>query len=101
VIAAAEVVVLAVEIYFGIGLLFAVLFAWRGAAAIDPAAQDGTLGFRLLIFPASALLWPLLARRWWRRQPPPAERNAHRDAARAAAADAAPGSRATSGGAAS
>jgi hypothetical protein len=88
VIAAAETLVLLVEIYFAIGLVFAVLFAWRGAAAIDPAAESGTLGFRLLIVPASALLWPLLLRRWRRRQSPPVERNAHRDASRPIGGDA-------------
>jgi hypothetical protein len=66
VIALAEAVVLAAEVYFAFGLLFAILFAWRGAAAIDPRARGATLGFRLLILPASALLWPLLLRRWWR-----------------------------------
>jgi hypothetical protein len=81
VIAGAEAMVLAAEIYFGIGLLFAVLFAWRGAGANDPAARQGTIGFRLLILPAGALLWPLLLSRWLRRSPPPLERNAHRDAA--------------------
>jgi hypothetical protein len=85
VIALTEMVVLAAEIYLGVGLVFAILFAWRGAAAIDPAAQDGTLGFRVLIVPASALLWPFLLRRWLRRSPPPVERNAHRDAAAGAA----------------
>ena len=78
----AEVVGLALGLYFGIGLVFALLFAWRGTAAIDPAAREGTLGFRLLIVPASALLWPLLLVRWARRSPPPVERNEHRDAAR-------------------
>jgi membrane protein implicated in regulation of membrane protease activity len=82
VIAAATIVVLAAELYFGAGLLFAILFAWRGAAAVDAAAREGTLGFKLLILPASALLWPLLLRRWLRHAPPPAEHNAHRDAAR-------------------
>jgi hypothetical protein len=81
---AAEALVVAAELYFAIGLAFAVAFAWRGAAAIDPAAKNGTLGFRLLIVPASALLWPLLLRRWRRGQPPQIERTAHRDAARAA-----------------
>jgi len=83
-LASAELAVLAVEIYFGVGILFAVVFVWRGVGSIDQAAQSGTLGFRLLILPASALLWPLLARRWWRRAQPPAERNPHRDAALAA-----------------
>jgi hypothetical protein len=82
VIAAAQLTVLVAQIYFAIGLVFAVLFAWRGAAAVDPAARGGTVGFRLLIVPASALLWPLLLRRWVRRAPA-VEHNAHRDAARA------------------
>ena len=81
-IAMAEAVVFALALYLGMGLVFALLFAWRGAAAIDPAAREGTIGFRLLIVPASALLWPLLLARWARRSPPPAEHNAHRDAAR-------------------
>ena len=86
-IAVAEAIVLVVEIYFAIGLLFAVLFVWRGAGVIDPAALEGTIGFRLLILPASALLWPLLLRRWLRRSPPPLERNAHRDAAASGGVD--------------
>ena len=35
----ASAVVLAAEIYFAIGLLFAILFVWRGAGVIDPAAR--------------------------------------------------------------
>jgi hypothetical protein len=80
-LALAELVVLTLALYFGMGLVFALLFAWRGAAAVDPAAREATIGFRLLIVPASALLWPLLLLRWVRRSPPPAEHNAHRDAA--------------------
>jgi hypothetical protein len=82
VIGVAQTMVLVVEAYFAIGVVFAILFAWRGAAVVDPAAREGSLGFRLLILPASALLWPLLARRWIRRAQPPVERNAHRDSAR-------------------
>ena len=68
---AAQAIVLALEVYFGLGILFAIAFAWRGAAAIDPGARDATAGFRILIVPARALLWPLLLRRWLRRAPPP------------------------------
>ena len=83
-ISIAEAIVVAIGLYFGAGLVFALLFAWRGAEAIDPAAREGTIGFRILIVPASALLWPLLLVRWMLRSPPPAERNAHRDAVRIA-----------------
>jgi len=48
------------------GAVFALLFAWRGAAAIDPVARHATWGARALMLPGAALLWPLLALRWWR-----------------------------------
>lgn len=68
--------------YIAIGAVFAVVFAWRGAGRIDPVAREGTWGFRLLILPGSAALWPLLLRRWLSgAESPPDERNAHRDAA--------------------
>ncbi len=58
--------VVALEVYLGLGLLFALAFIRWGAPRLDPAAREAGWGFRLLILPASAALWPLLARRWWR-----------------------------------
>ena len=49
--------------YLAIGLAFAIPFAFMGVGRIDPVARDGTVGFRLLILPGAAALWPLLA---WR-----------------------------------
>ncbi|HVS14199.1 MAG TPA: hypothetical protein VMV46_09760 [Thermoanaerobaculia bacterium] len=74
--------VFAIGIYAAIGLVFAIAFVARGVAVIDPAARGAPLGFRLLILPASAALWPWLAWRWWRRSPPREERNPHRVASR-------------------
>ena len=69
--------------YAGVGVLFALPFVLKGAQSIDPAAADGTRGFRILIFPGAALLWPLLAKRWMSGAgSPPEERSPHRDAAR-------------------
>lgn len=56
----------AAAVYCAIGALFAPAFAWRGAGRLDPAAAGGSWGFRLLILPGSAALWPLLAWLWWR-----------------------------------
>ncbi|CAN5422567.1 hypothetical protein BH23VER1_BH23VER1_11460 [soil metagenome] len=68
-----------VGIYLAIGLLFGVVFAFRGARAIDPAADGSSLGFRLLILPGCAALWPMLAWRWISKSSrPPTESNAHR-----------------------
>jgi hypothetical protein len=69
--------------YAALGLVFAVAFVIRGAGRVDPAAREGTWGFRLLILPGSVALWPLLARRWLGGvAAPPAEKNPHRTAAR-------------------
>mgnify|MGYP006908261177 FL=1 len=72
-------------VYALVGVVFALIFVWRGVGVIDPAAREGTWGFRLLILPGCVAFWPLLLGRWRRRQPPPEERNAHRDLAREAA----------------
>lgn len=47
-------------VYGGVGLLFALYFAARGAAKLDPAAEGAPIGFRMLILPGAAALWPLL-----------------------------------------
>jgi hypothetical protein len=75
-------VVAVAGVYLAVGVLFALAFAARGVDRIDPSARGAGWGFRLLIVPGSAALWPWLAARWARGAPPPEERNAHRDAAR-------------------
>ena len=52
--------------YAAVGVLFAVAFATWGIQRVDPAAKGAPLGFRLLILPGSAALWPLLLGRWMR-----------------------------------
>ena len=71
-------------IYLGVGFVFAIAFVWKGVGEIDPSAKQGTLGFRLLILPGAAALWPILARRWLAGKGPPEERNPHRAAAQEA-----------------
>jgi hypothetical protein len=51
---------LLISAWLGVGLVFAVPFAARWAARLDPAAAGGTTGFRLLIVPGAILLWPWL-----------------------------------------
>jgi hypothetical protein len=69
-------------VYLAIGIVLALAIAFRGVSRIDPAAREGTKGFRFLIMPGLTLLWPLMVVRVLRGGPPPEERNAHRDAAR-------------------
>ena len=85
IVRAAEVVVLLCTVYIACGLVFAPFFVWRGVGRIDPAAKGAGIGFRLVILPGVAALWPVMLRRWLGGRQPPAERNAHRDAASARA----------------
>ena len=79
----AELLVGLAGIYLTGGALFAVPFAVRGVAKIDPLAAESTPGFRMLIVPGTILFWPLLLLRWAAgSMAPPIEVNAHRRRAR-------------------
>lgn len=56
----ATLIVMLIAAYLGAGLVFALGFAWRWSGRLDPVAEQGTTGFRLLIIPGSTLLWPYL-----------------------------------------
>lgn len=71
--------VYALETYVGLGLIFAVPFVWFGVQRVDSEAQGSGVGFRLLILPGVAALWPKFLYRWTRRiVEPPVEKNPHR-----------------------
>jgi len=75
----ANIVVYALEIYTGLGLIFAVLFVWIGVQRLDSEAQGSGVGFRLLILPGVTAFWPMFLLRWTRgTAEPPVERNPHR-----------------------
>lgn len=54
--------------YFVLGLVLGLAFVLRGAGRLDPQAALGSRGFRLVILPAAAALWPWVTWRWvtWR-----------------------------------
>ena len=48
------------------GAVFAAAFVTVGIQRVDPAAEHAPLGFRLIVMPGAAALWPLLLVRWVR-----------------------------------
>jgi len=75
----ARTLVLAFYAYALAGTAFAAVFTVFGVQRIDRLAKGSGPGFRILIFPGSVALWPLLLRRWISgRTEPPAEREPHR-----------------------
>jgi hypothetical protein len=49
--------------YVAAGLIFALWFVISGIDRIDSAARDAGPGFRLIVLPGVAALWPLLLKR--------------------------------------
>lgn len=69
--------------WIAIGLTFGLWFVAVGVRRVDADTATAGFGFRALILPAAAALWPLLLWRCLRGPSDGAiERNAHRDAAR-------------------
>jgi hypothetical protein len=58
----ALIALIAIGLYLAIGLCFALIFVGVLVGRIDPAARGAGWGFRLLILPGAAALWPLLLR---------------------------------------
>jgi hypothetical protein len=58
------IVAIAMTVYALVGVVFAVAFVMCGIDALDEAARGSGIGFRLIVMPGAAALWPLLLRRW-------------------------------------
>lgn len=55
-----------VSLYAASGLIFAAAFLTAGIGRVDPASRGSGIGFRLIILPGVAALWPVLLTRWIR-----------------------------------
>jgi hypothetical protein len=53
-------------IYASAGFVFGIAFVTTGIARLDPAAKGSSWGFRVIILPGVAALWPWLLTRWVR-----------------------------------
>ena len=62
----AELFVGALSAYGLAGTAFAVAFLLFGIHRVDPVAEHSSIGFRLIVMPGVAALWPLLLTRWLR-----------------------------------
>jgi len=72
----AKAFVYGLEVYAGLGFVFALVFVWIGVQRLDAEAVGSGVGFRLLIVPGVAAFWPMLLYRWTRHvTEPPVEEN--------------------------
>lgn len=70
---AAELLVLVLGAYFGVGLLVSLIYMFGGAGRIDPAAKGKGLPLRVrvLILPGIVGLWPLMLAKLFTQTEPP------------------------------
>ena len=52
--------------YAALGMLFAIAFVTIGIGQVDPLAKGTGVGFRLIILPGVAGLWPMFLARWFK-----------------------------------
>jgi hypothetical protein len=62
----AEFFVAGLAVYGLAGAVFAIAFVLFGIHRVDPVAEHSPIGFRLIVIPGAAALWPLLLTRWFR-----------------------------------
>jgi hypothetical protein len=81
-----EYIILGVFIYLALGFIVSIYITFWCVKKLDSAAQEGTIGFKLLIIPGLCIFWPLFVLRIRKglKEPPP-ENNAHRKAAKESA----------------
>ena len=60
----AQTIMLAAQIYLGIGILFALLYLVFAVGRVSPNARGSSPLFRLLVLPGTVVLWPLVIRIW-------------------------------------
>lgn len=53
-----------VALYSIIGVLFSLIFIWKGLIKTDPSAKGSGVLFKFLIFPGLIIFWPLFMRKW-------------------------------------
>ncbi len=71
-----EMIVVASLAYAAIGVAVAIAFVTLGVSAVDPAARGAGVGFRAIIMPGLAALWPWALVRW-SRSPEPRPEGGH------------------------
>ncbi len=59
-----EILLSVLGAYLGVGLVFALVFVWRGVGRVDTVAAHAGMGFLVVVIPGVMALWPLLAWRW-------------------------------------
>lgn len=50
--------------YLALGVLFSVVFMWKGLEKVDESAKGSSWFFKVLIFPGMVAFWVLFLNKW-------------------------------------
>ncbi len=56
-----------IGIYLLIGVLFSILFLWKGITNVDPDTKGSGVFFKILLFPGICVFWILFLIKWMKR----------------------------------
>ena len=74
-----NVLVVMIYLYVVVGSVVAIVILAFGLTRLDIETEQAGIGFRLIIFPGTVALWPLLLKRYLRgRGEPPVQKDPHR-----------------------
>ena len=59
-----KVILSLLGVYFLVGCLFASAFVVKGIKTVDPSTKNASVIFKIMVFPGSVGLWPVLLRKW-------------------------------------
>lgn len=51
-------------LYAAIGIVFAIIFLWKGVGKVDGNVAGSSIWFKMLLFPGACAFWPLLLAKW-------------------------------------
>lgn len=57
-------ILLIIGIYLALGVVFSILFLWKGITKVDAATEGSGLFFKVLLFPAMTVFWIFFLRKW-------------------------------------
>jgi len=59
-----SVLLIIIGFYLAMGMLFSIIFLWKGITRVDPATRGSGFFFKALIFPGLCVFWIIFLIKW-------------------------------------
>jgi len=61
-----EIVVFIATVYVSVGVVFSILFLWKGVYKVDPATKKMSFWAKSLLFPGVIFFWIFFIKKWFK-----------------------------------